>query len=481
MPTDGSHRVPLNTIVMFVAAIVCVFCAAGWGLVESVESKGINARVVHRQGVTGSGIHIAMLSSGNARASHEAFSLPDGQRIITNYDFSGKGIAATSHDTQVAAIVVSRGGADYAECKGVAPGATLHSVRLSDGSISASVVERALHAMVVNQGCRVVVTGIQLPSTSSKPDGTSVWANLYDYYAEHYDVFFANAAGNSESAVTIFGDGHNGVTTGGLALDEYGRWFKTGSISNSGPTVDGRRKPELMAPAHRLMLPSASGYSVWAAGGSPRGETSFAAPHTAGAAALLMERAAQTETPYGDKSLTIKAILVNSADPNLLGKSNRLTHPDENVWHPDRGYGRLDVGRAINVLDAGRIRPETTLSAAAGWAYETMDSDQRHSYRIAAKKGERLVVTLTWHRKQIRIGTLLFAEERPRFNVLLDVRSPDGTVLFSESDEDNNLRKASLILPEDGEYTLIVRNPTHQQRRDYAMAFERRDSQAETP
>jgi hypothetical protein len=220
------------------------------------------------------------------------------------------------------------------------------------------------------------------------------------------------------------------------------------------------------------MLPNAGGDTAWSAAGSSRGETSYAAPHTAGVAALLMEYAARTETPLDDKSLTLKAVLVNTADPDLLAKANRLTHPEENVWHPHRGYGRLNAARAFDLLSAERIRPDETTSAAAGWAYETLMENQRNIFRIEAHKGQRLIVTLAWHRKLFRSDTLLFVEEAPRLNLLLEVRAPDGTALFAESDDDNNLRKAALTIPLDGRYTLIVRNQTRRPSRDYALAFE---------
>ena len=64
------------------------------------------------------------------------------------------------------------------------------------------------------------MTGIQLPPTMD-PN----WSRMYDYYAEHYDVVFANAAGNSypnDSNISVFGDGYNGITTGGLAEPNTG-------------------------------------------------------------------------------------------------------------------------------------------------------------------------------------------------------------------------------------------------------------------
>ena len=459
-------------MLVIAGGIVCLVCGVTRGLVESVGPAGTNAGILHDQGLTGKGIHIAMLSSGNALAAHEAFRLSGTQNAIINHDFTGSGISATSHDTQVAGIVVSQGGADYPHCRGVAPGATLHSARISAGALSSSILERALQELIAEKGCRIVVTGVQLPSSSSTPDGKSTWAKLYDYYAEHYDVVFANASGNGESSITVFGDGYNGITTGGLALDDKGDYRIVGSLSNGGPTADGRRKPELTAPAQRQMTPNAASPTAWSAAGTAGGQTSFSMPHTAGAAALLMERAAQTESPCDDKSLTIKAILVTAANPNLFDKTNTWTTPAETVWHPHRGYGRLDAARAMRLLNAGQFRPETTVSTAAGWAFECLDYYAQHTYRIVGVTQQRLVLTLTWHRKLNRNSSLSYAEEAPRLNLLLEIKSPTGQTLYTESDSKNNLRKADIRLAEDGEYQVIVRNLVYQQNRDYALAFE---------
>ena len=472
MPRRPEFRAVVGRVFFAASVMVCMACGAAWGLVESVGPAGTNARGLHAGGITGKGIHIAMLSSGNALAAHEAFRLSDTQNAVINYDFTGSGILATSHDTQVAGIIVSQGGTNHPDYHGVASGARLHSARISSGTLSASIVERALRELIADNGCRIVVTGVQLPSSSATPDGKSTWAKLYDYYAEHYDVLFANASGNSESAITVFGDGYNGITTGGLALNDKGDYRIVGSISNAGPTADGRRKPELTAPAQRQMIPHAATHTAWSVVGTTAGETSYAVPHTAGAAALLMERAAQTETPGDDKSLTIKAILVNTANPNLFDRSNTWTTPAETVWHPHRGFGRLDAERAMKLLTAGQLHPDTAVSSAAGWAYESLDYYAQHNYRVVGVKQQRLVITLTWHRKLIRHSALSYVEESPRFNLLLEIKSPTGQTLFTESDSKNNLRKADIRLAEDGEYHVIVRNIAYQQNRNYALAFE---------
>lgn len=440
-----------------------------FGLVASTGPNGSNAQTVHAQGLTGKGVNVAMLSSGNALQTHEAFA----GHAVLNHDFTGKGTAPNSHDTQVAAIVVSRGGSgEQSDCRGVAPGATLHSARISDGILSLATVDRALHELIVNHGCRVVVTGIQMPSSSVKPDGQSPWSRMYDYYAEHYDVVFANASGNSESAITVFGDGFNGITTAGLALDDEGRHRRIGAISNPGPTADGRRKPELAAPAQRQMMPTSANNAAWAAAGTANGETSFSTPHTAGAAALLLEYAAQTSTPDDDKSLTMKAVLVNTANPDINDKANAATQPDELLWHPHRGYGRLDAARALRLLEAGQVRPDTAIRQSAGWAFEKMDAYEPHTYRLEGKKGQRLTITVVWHRTLERQSFAAYRPENPSFNLLMQIKSATGETLFDESDFKNNLRKASIVLPIDGTVSILLQNQSLQSNRAYALAFE---------
>ncbi len=462
-----------GTIHFACGGILCILCGHTFGLDESAGSAGINAQIVHEQNITGKGIHIALISSGNVLATHEAFLLSGGGGSVTNYDFSDKGLLPNSHDTQVAGIIVSQGSAQHPDCLGIAPDSRIHSARISDGALSATVLDRALEQLIANQGCKIVVTGVQLASSSSTPNGSSTWAKMYDFYAEEYDVIFANASGNSETVVTVFGDGYNGLTTGGLALDAQGEYRIVGSISNPGPTSDGRQKPDITAPAHELMVPNASSTTAWSNAGTSAGQTSFAAPHTAGVAALLLERAGQTTTPYDNKSLTIKAIMINTANPNLFDKSRNWTNPGQTVWHPHRGFGRLDAGRALALLNAGRIRAGTTpLTIQAGWSFEKLSYYDQDTYRIKADKKQRMVLTLTWHRKLIRYSATAYAEEVPRFNLLLQVKAPDGQILFTESLLKDNVRKADLLLPADGIYEILIQNQSYQKNREYALAIE---------
>ena len=209
----------------------------------------------------------------------------------------------------------------------------------------------ALKALINSHNCRVIVTGVAVTGTGTDPNGDSVWALLYDYYAYQYGVIFANAAGNENTYVAIFGDAYNGITTGGLRLNDPNNQYEyrmAGSASGSGPTADGRRKPDITAPSQSQTVPTSASDIAWTTVGSTGGETSWSVPQAAGAAALLLGLADNTPEPNDNDSVVIKAVLVNSAMPNVNNKTGSSTNPADsnNTWQADRGYGRLDCLRA---------------------------------------------------------------------------------------------------------------------------------------
>jgi len=455
-----------------------------YGLAESTAADGSNAQAVWTLGQTGEDVNVGLLSVGNTRQSHEAFydkdsnGLPVGRTHAFCYDFAGDGLYTTNHETWVAGIIASRGGLAHPNDIGVAPGSNIHSARVAkaNGYIVPSYIEDALEELVINQGCRVIVTGFQFYPNDVTADGQSQWSLIYDFYAYEHNVFFANAAGNSEEEVTVFGDCYNGVTTGGLAVTDPDVYRRVGSESNPGPTLDGRRKPDLVAPSQDQTIPNGSSDSSWYTFTSDGGATSFSTPHTAGVAALLFGLADDTNEPNDGRNEILRAVMVNSAFPNILDKTGNPTNPAEpnNVWHHDRGYGRIDALRAYELLAADRIYKDTPTGAEKGWAYETMtEIGQEDVYSFSGTKNHRLVLTANWNRRVRKIASNYSEENPPKFNLDLSiVKSPEGLEIFEETNTLDNLEKIDIVLPDDGTYEIHLTNTTAKTNRAYALAFE---------
>jgi hypothetical protein len=469
--------------------IPLVFCAlcnqSVFALTASIGPNGCNAQAVHTLGFTGQGVGVGVISLEHCRVSHEAFFDKDAQGNPVGsshahwFDATEDTLSPYEpfwHDTAMAGIVGSRGGKSYPEEIGVAPDAEVYSIKITkrvsatdpNRLISSEWIQTGLDELY-NQGCRVVVTGIQLSSFTA--DGSSQYSLIYDYYANTYDMIFINAAGNDASKVTVFGDGFNGITTAGLITTETDVYRQVGTASNPGPTVDSRRKPEIAAPAKNLRVPVASSDTAWSIQGTTRGETSWAGPHAAGVAALLVEYAngSIAETDDGHSEV-IKAAMVNTTFPNIRSRIGVETIGE--VWHSHRGYGRVDALRAYNVLSQPKVATEPNIIQSAGWTYQNIAAYQQDTYRIYGYKNERLALTMTWHRAVTKSGPSYSDETSPKLNLDLSIFNPQGAVIFSESGEPDNLRKADILLPMDGFYEVRVTNTTSKTGRDYAMAFE---------
>ena len=119
--------------------------------------------------------------------------------------------------------------------------------------------------------------------------------------------------GNAQGVLTV-GSTHR------LRAHEYGVSY----FSGRGPTGDGRRKPDLVAPGEKVVGPLPGGRA------GPRDGTSMAAPHASGAAALLMAR----NPEFVGRPERIKQVLCDSATD--LGRYSFY-----------QGAGLLDTLRAL--------------------------------------------------------------------------------------------------------------------------------------
>ncbi|MBN2307551.1 MAG: S8 family serine peptidase [Candidatus Hydrogenedentes bacterium] len=119
--------------------------------------------------------------------------------------------------------------------------------------------------------------------------------------------------GNADSVITV-----------GATHRELPHTYGVSYFSSRGPTGDGRRKPDLVAPGEKIEAPVGENRL------DVKDGTSMAAPHVSGAAALLMAR----HTELAGNSARIKEILCATATD--LGREPYF-----------QGHGLVDVLRAI--------------------------------------------------------------------------------------------------------------------------------------
>lgn len=156
-----------------------------------------------------------------------------------------------------------------------------------------------------------------------------------------YATNWAKSAGNrgaGTNTMTIPANNYNGLTVANMfdnntitRTDDV-IWFE----SSRGPTVDGRKKPDLSAPGEQTMTCNSSG------GYSNLGGTSSAAPKVGAASLLLMDGGNWDPR-------AIKAVLINTADS--WEDNNTDTAADDGAktgkeWNKTYGWGYLDLWHA---------------------------------------------------------------------------------------------------------------------------------------
>lgn len=230
------------------------------------------------RGFDGTGTTVAVLDGGYD-AEH-----PDlAGRVAAAEDFTGRGTTddATGHGTHVASTIAGTGAADPSKV-GMASGTDLLIGKvLSYGSGQASWIIAGME-WAVEEGADVVNMSL---GSSEPTDCTDPMAQAAARLSEQSTTLFVIAAGNAGIRETVSSPGcADGVLTVG-AVDAEG---EVANFSSRGATLgDHRIKPDIAAPGVGI---------VGAQAGSPGGihytamsGTSMAAPHVAGAAALVRQ------------------------------------------------------------------------------------------------------------------------------------------------------------------------------------------------
>ncbi|MQA96365.1 MAG: S8 family serine peptidase [Streptosporangiales bacterium] len=267
-------------------------------------------------GYTGKGVTVAVLDTG-IDTGH-----PDlAGKVVAARDFTGAGLADQhGHGTHVASTVAGSGKASGGTYKGVAPGARLASGKVLDADgfgLESWIVAGMQWA---SSTVKAKVVNLSLGGTDT-PDVDPMEQAVNELTATDGTLFVVAAGNEGElglQTITSPGSATSALTVGAVNYsDRLAAWSSRGALP------DGTIKPDVTAP----------GVSIDAAGAGTRGYvnfsgTSMAAPHVAGAAAILGQRFP------GFKGASLKAALMSTAH---YVSGYRAYH---------QGTGRIDVNRA---------------------------------------------------------------------------------------------------------------------------------------
>ncbi|MCT2582855.1 S8 family serine peptidase [Actinophytocola gossypii] len=304
-------------------------------LTESVPRVG--APEAWAAGYRGDGTTVAVLDTGYD-ANH-----PDLRGVVVGAkDFTGEGPATVDtvgHGTHVASTIAGRDD----RRTGVAPGAELlvGKVLGESGGTEADVI--AGMEWAVAQGADVV----NMSLGSGPTDGTDLVSQRLNALSESSGTLFVVAAGNYGARGTIGspGSADRALTVGSVTKDD-----ELSVFTSRGPRLgDHGLKPEITAPGSDIVAARAEGTNPAASVDEDyvrMSGTSMAAPHVAGAAAIL---AGQHPEWTGEQ-------LKNA----LVGSAHRLAGIDTYA----QGAGRLDVARAVTQP----VRARGVLGFGEAWA-----------------------------------------------------------------------------------------------------------------
>lgn len=266
---------------------------------------------------------------------------------ITFYEKSGSSILG-SHGTHVTGIVASgdatyRGGAYGLDAIIWANAGDSYDVLAAQATTMDNMEWLASGAA---QGPEVVnhSLGYGTADDTDYSDNDS----FYDAYVSYYDIMVTKSCGNgywdnTDPTITHPAPAFNLLAVANM--NDQGTTARSDDVrrtdSSVGPTLNGRKKPDITAPGSYIM----STYAYWS-GSNPdfvsKSGTSMSAPHVA-AAIILMEDAGN-HTPMAQK-----AVLINTADA-WTSNDTSTTADDGSVtgsyWDKSYGWGYLDMYEA---------------------------------------------------------------------------------------------------------------------------------------
>ncbi len=305
----------------------------------------IGAPAAWAAGYTGRRVNLAVLDTG-VDVTH-----PDlAGRVVKTANFTDEDDAVDhhGHGTHVAATAAGTGAASGGSRRGVAYRSRLFVGKVLDGkgSGSSSTVIAGMR-WAVEEGADVINMSLGGPPTK----GRDPMSRALNRLSAESGALFVVAAGNSYNDQTV---GSPATADAALAVGAVTKRNALARFSSKGPRRgDLAIKPEITAPGVRIVAARAAGTALGDVVDDDYTRlsgTSMAAPHVAGAAAILAQRHPRWTAGK------LKAALVSTARP-----SARPT-----VY--EQGAGRVDVDRVVRqrVL----ARPGVLSLPVARWPHD---------------------------------------------------------------------------------------------------------------
>jgi subtilisin family serine protease len=303
----------------------------------------IGAPAAWELGYEGDGVVVAVLDTGVDEAHPD---LIDTVVVSENFTVDPDG-DQVGHGTHVASIIAGSGAASDGLYRGVAPGVSLLSGKVCEGfGCPESSMIAGMQWAAAEEGAQVINMSISGTDTP----GLDPLEETVETLSSQFGTLFVISAGNDGGFNPV---GTAGSTAAALTVGAVDREDNLADFSSRGLTLDGTLKPDITGPGVDIVAARGAGTELGALVGEDYvaiGGTSMAAPHVAGAAALVLQ---QHPTWRG---ADVKAALMGSAAYNPIYTT------------ADQGAGRVDVAAA---LDTSFLANASSLSLGiARWPHE---------------------------------------------------------------------------------------------------------------
>ncbi len=331
-------------------------------------------------------------------------------------------------------------------------------------------------------------------SATTFNDGTSAATLFADYTTRHRDLVWVKSAGNEgrwapNGSVTPPADAFNVITVGATGADPA-NLAQTGNdytyvapYSSRGPTngANARHPIDLVAPGSNITMASNAGPNATQTASG----TSFAAPHVAGTAALVMTHARNRGLGTFSDRKAVKAILLNSASKHVRDPLNGgRAWPDSPAaqFAPDvislvsrqplddaMGAGQLNAYAAVRQIGHSNLTSGLTVNRGSiiGGIGED-DYDLFNGFEM--KRGSLVSATLVWERL-VKVKSGVDQNDRDvlankanyttkTFDLDLRLVKEDGTIVARSASFHDSVEHLYFNIREDGKYKIRVKGFT---------------------